>query len=323
MKKQSRALGAIPYGCEPVLHGICEVDPTKSLRECVGDLPLYAVMNFLMRITVKLEEPITGAVSTEEHAYYQEPLPKAMCTTPLSLRADMTPPGTDFTNQGAAINGSLPMPPRLTGSDAPAVTTVIEARDASSDDSSSVLENRDCLFMLSLRPKKNPCLRVTRTGREYDAWLLSLSPQEPLTTNRFLTLQKSFLWEFMVTPNIFAAIQRSSQWNNTLAHLCDYVYSLNSLDLKRVHPCHHLYLPVLNQLQAWCTLLKCAEGAPLFDGYRARLTSKVSSLVKKTEPFSTNTSDADGISTSLEDIIQTGRRLEEFVINAYTLYSYE
>lgn len=154
MKKQSRPLGAIPYGCGPVLHGICEVDPTKSLRECVGDLPLYAVMNFLMRITVKLEEPITGAVSTEEHACYQEPLPKAMCITPLSLRADMTPPGTDFANQGAAINGSLPMPPRLAGSDAPAATTVIEARDASSDDSSSVLENRDCLFMLSLRPKK-------------------------------------------------------------------------------------------------------------------------------------------------------------------------
>lgn len=319
MKKQSRSLSAIPYGCEAMPHAACEIDLKKSLRECVGSLPLYAIMNALMCLTTEPKNfTMENTVEKEEDLCYQEPLLKVICATPVSLQAGLTPPGTDSANQHVTANYPLPAPPQLTGSETSVAPALSESKEESSDDSSSMLENKDQSFMLSLRPKKGRHLRAMRMGKEYDVWLLSLLPQQSLTTSRLLTIRKSFLCEFSITPHMLTVAQHSSQWADTLAHFYEYVHSLNALNLKRIHPCHHLYLPVFHQLQAWCTLLKCADGSPLFDGYRARLTLKVSSLAKETVAPSINTSDV-----SLETVMQTGRHLEEFITNVHAVHLYE
>lgn len=319
MKKQSRSLSVIHYGHGPQLHDICDIDPTKCLRECVGSLPLYAVMNSLMRMTMNINTPTTEAIPEKEgDSCHKEPHLKTVCTTPISLQVDTTPPGTGYANQHTTTNDPLPAPPQLAGSGHPPISDLPKMEEESSDDFSSVLDTKDQSFMLSSRQRKGKNQPTTYIGKEYDAWLLALLSNQPITTNRFLTLQKSFLWEFPVTPNIFATVKRSSKWNDALAHLYEYVQSINSLDINKVHPSHSLYRPALHQLQAWCTLLKCADGAPLFDKYRARLTSKVSSLAKEAPLLSTSALDV-----SLESVIQTGKRLEEFIINVYTVYLYE
>lgn len=324
MKKQSRSISVIYYGYEPVSHDLCDLDMKKCLRECVGDLPLYAVMNSLMRIAMNIHASATDIIiDREDNCFHKEPHLKVMCATPVSLRANTTPPGTDYNTYQITTTSPLPALPQLAGSKAPPTSTLAEMNEESSDDSSSVSESKDQPFMLSPQQRKCRVHPTTRIGKEYDTWLLTLLPKHPLTTNKFLTLQKSFLWEFPVTPNIFITIQRSSKWKDTLIRLCEYVQSINALDIDKIHPCHNLYRSVFHQLQAWCTLLKCADGALLFDKYRSRLTSKVSSLTQGITLPSTYTSEITKEDVSLESIIKIGRRLEEFIVNTYTMYQYE
>ncbi|EFO65455.1 Hypothetical protein GLP15_9 [Giardia lamblia P15] len=319
MKKQSRSSSVIPYGCEVALHTACEIDLTKSLRKCVGSLPLYAIMNALMCLTTEPKNfVVEDAVEKEEGLCSQEPLLKATCTTPISLQTELTPPGTDFGNRHVTTNYPLPAPPQLTGSEILGAPALPEPKEESLDESSSASENKDQSFMPSVRLKKSRHLRAARVGRECNVWLLSLLPQQSLTTSRFLTIQKSFLCDFPITSNMLVNVRHSLKWVDALAHLYEYVHSLNALDLKRVHPCHQLYLPVFHRLQAWCTLLNCADGSPLFDGYRTRLTFKVSSLAEEVVVPLINTSGA-----SLETVMQAGKRLEEFITNAHTVHLYE
>lgn len=219
MKKQSRSLSAIPYGCEAMPHAACEIDLKKSLRECVGSLPLYAIMNALMCLTTEPKNfTMENTVEKEEDLCYQEPLLKVICATPVSLQAGLTPPGTDSANQHVTANYPLPAPPQLTGSETSVAPALSESKEESSDDSSSMLENKDQSFMLSLRPKKAGTSELCAWGKSMTCGYFHYYRSSPLPQVGFLRYGSPFFANFQ-SPLICSPLHSILHSGLTLLHI--------------------------------------------------------------------------------------------------------